>query len=206
VREPIGMWRSSAAQHSQSLEAWYAHIPGLVVAAPATPGDNHGLLKAAIRSDDPVVYMEHKDLWSIEGEVEAGAEPLPLGRARLVRQGHDLTIVSWSACLRTALAAVEALARQGVSAELIDLRTLYPWDREMVLQSAARTRRLLVVHEAVAVGGFGGEIAATAAEELGIRVKRLGAPRLPIPYSPPLEEQCRVTAAMILAAVRAMET
>jgi pyruvate dehydrogenase E1 component beta subunit len=200
VREPIGMWRSSAAQHSQSLEAWYAHIPGLVVVAPATPADNYGLLRAAIRCDDPVVYMEHKNLWPLEGEVAAGEEPPPLGKARILRAGSDLTIVSWSAALHPVVAAAASLAEKGVSAEVVDLRTLYPWDREMVLQSAGRTRRLLVVHEAVAVGGFGGEIAATAAEELGIRVRRLGAPRLPVPYSTPLEDQCRITEAAILDA------
>lgn len=200
VREPIGMWRSSAAQHSQSLEAWYAHIPGLVVVAPATPADNYGLLRAAIRCDDPVVYMEHKNLWPLEGEVAAGEEPPPLGKARILRAGSDLTIVSWSAALHPVVAAAASLAEKGVSAEVVDLRTLYPWDRETVLQSAGRTRRLLVVHEAVAVGGFGGEIAATAAEELGIRVRRLGAPRLPVPYSTPLEDQCRITEAAILDA------
>ncbi len=204
VREPIGMWRSSAAQHSQSLEAWYAHIPGLVVVTPASPADNYGLLKAAIRCDDPVVYMEHKDLWPLEGEVVTGAEPLPLGKASILRQGDDLTIVSWSALSRTALGAAVALGRAGISVEVIDLRTLYPWDRETVLQSAARTRRLLVVHEAVAIGGFGGEIAATAAEELAIRVKRLGAPRVPVPYSLPLEGQCRVSEAAIAEAARGM--
>ncbi|HZS84624.1 MAG TPA: alpha-ketoacid dehydrogenase subunit beta [Stellaceae bacterium] len=204
VREPVGMWRSSAAQHSQSLEAWYAHIPGLVVVTPSTPADNYGLLKAAIRCDDPVVYMEHKDLWPLEGEVEADGEALPLGKARILRQGGDLTIVAWSGVLRTVRQAAEALAGTGVAAEVIDLRTLYPWDRETVLASAARTRRLLVVHEAVAIGGFGGEIAATAAEELGVRVKRLGAPRLPVAYAPPLEAQCRVSEAQIVAAARTL--
>ena len=206
IREPIGIWRSSAAQHSQSLEAWYAHIPGLVVVAPATPADNKGLLKSAIRSDDPVVYMEHKNLWGMTGEVPEGDEwTLPLGAARVEREGGDVTIVSWSRMVQVCAGAAAALEKgEGISAEVIDLRTLWPWDRERVLASAARTGRLLVVHEAVAVGGFGAEVAATVAEELGAPVRRLGAPRIPIPYAPPLEDRARVTEDMIAAAVREM--
>ncbi len=206
IREPIGIWRSSAAQHSQSLEAWYAHIPGLVVVAPATPADNKGLLKSAIRCDDPVVYMEHKNLWGTTGEVpEDGEWTLPLGAARVEREGTDVTIVSWSRMVQACAGAAAALEKgEGVSAEVIDLRTLWPWDRENVLASVARTGRLLVVHEAVAVGGFGAEVAATVAEELGARVRRLGAPRIPIPYAPPLEDRARVTEDMIAAAVREM--
>ena len=206
IREPIGIWRSSAAQHSQSLEAWYAHIPGLVVVAPATPADNKGLLKSAIRCDDPVVYMEHKNLWGTTGEVPEGDEwTLPLGVARVEREGRDVTIVSWSRTVHACASAAAALdAEEGISAEVIDLRTLWPWDRERVLASVARTGRLLVVHEAVAVGGFGAEVAATVAEELGAPVRRLGAPRIPIPYAPPLEDRARVTEDMITAAVREM--
>jgi pyruvate dehydrogenase E1 component beta subunit len=204
VRQPSGMWRSSAAQHSQSLEAWYAHIPGLVVVCPATPADNHGLLKAAIRCDDPVVYMEHKDLWGLEGEVAPEAEPAPLGKARRVREGGAATLVTWSKMVHVAAEAAAALAKDGVDVDLIDLRTIWPWDREAVLASAARTGRCLVVHEAVRAGGFGAEIAATVAEELGVRVKRLGAPRLPVPYAPPLEETCRIAPAQFAAAVREM--
>ena len=206
IREPIGIWRSSAAQHSQSLEAWYAHIPGLVVVAPATPADNKGLLKSAIRCDDPVVYMEHKNLWGLTGEVPEDDEwTLPLGAARVEREGRDVTIVSWSRMVQVCAGAAAALEKgEGVSAEVIDLRTLWPWDRERVLASVARTGRLLVVHEAVAVGGFGAEVAATVAEELGAPVRRLGAPRIPIPYAPPLEDRARVTEDMIAAAVREM--
>jgi len=190
VREPSGMWRSSAAQHSQSLEAWYAHIPGLVVVAPGSPADNHALLKAAIRCDDPVVYMEHKDLWAMTGAVDADADPTPLGVARKLAEGDDLTIVSWSGALRAVAAARELIS--GVSLDIIDLRTIYPWDREMVFASVRRTGRLLVVHEAVMTGGFGGEIAATVAEEafedLDAPVKRVTAPDTPVPFSPPLEK------------------
>jgi pyruvate dehydrogenase E1 component beta subunit len=208
VREPSGMWRSSAAQHSQSLEAWYAHIPGLVVVTPGNPADNHALLKAAIRSDDPVVYMEHKDLWGMTGPVDPDAAPAPLGRGRILREGRDLTIVSWSGALRAVSTAAEALAKDGVAAEVIDLRTIYPWDREMVLASARRTGRLLIVHEAVETGGFGAEIAATAGEELfhalKAPVRRLGAPRIPVPYAPPLEALCKIAPERIVEVAQAM--
>ncbi len=204
VREPIGMWRSSAAQHSQSLESWYAHIPGLVVACPSTPADNKGMLKAAIRCDDPVVYMEHKNLWPLEGEVPEGDHVVPFGVARTVRPGKDITIVSWSAQVHVCARAADVLAGQGIEAELIDLRTLWPWDQQAVLESAARTGRLLVAHEAVQVGGFGAEIAAFVAERLGIKVRRLGAPRAPIGYAPPVEDAVRISETMTVAAVRDM--
>jgi pyruvate dehydrogenase E1 component beta subunit len=205
VREPIGMWRSSAAQHSQSLESWYAHVPGLVVVCPSTPADNKGLLKSAIRSDDPVVYMEHKGLWSLEDEVPDGDHLVPFGVARTVREGSDVTLVSWSAQVHVCARAAETLAASGLSVELIDLRTLWPWDRDAVLGSVAKTRRLLVVQEAVSVAGFGAEIAATVAEQLpGTRVGRLGAPRVPVAYAPNLEDAVRVSEARILETVRAM--
>ncbi len=208
VREPVGLWKSAAAQHSQSLEAWYVHVPGLVVVMPATPADNAGLLKAAIRCDDPVVYMEHKDLWGLEGEVPEEVAPIPLGTARRARTGRDVTIVTWSAMVHTATEAAERLAGERIEAEVLDLRTLWPWDREAVFESVARTRRVLIVHEAVRVGGFGAEIAATLAEELDDRLaappRRLGAPRVPVPYSPPLEEEVRVSADRIAEAARAL--
>ena len=202
IRQPSGMWRSSAAQHSQMLEAWYAHIPGLVVVMPSTPADNYGLLKAAIECDDPVVYMEHKDLWALEGEVPDG-HTVEIGKANVLHEGSDVTIVSWSGARHVAEAAAETLSAEGTSAEVIDLRSIWPWDRNCVLRSVAKTGRLLVAHEAVRDGGFGAEIAATAAEEiLGVKVARLGAPRIPIPYAPPLEDTVRVTAEMIIGAVK----
>lgn len=208
VREPIGMWRSSAAQHSQSLEAWYAHIPGLVVVAPSTPADNLGLLKSAIRCDDPVVYMEHKGLWPFEGEVPEGEHLVELGKAEVARPGDAVTIVTWSAMRHTCLAAAEALAAEGVEAEVIDMRTLWPWDRETVFASVRRTGRLLVVQEAVSVAGFGAEIAASVAEalhhDLKAPVRRLGAPRIPIAYAPVLENRARVTEDAITEAARAL--
>jgi pyruvate/2-oxoglutarate/acetoin dehydrogenase E1 component len=202
ARMPIGLWQGSAAQHSQSLEAWFAHIPGLTVVAPATPQDNHGLLGAAIASGDPVVYMEHKELWGLEDAVD-GAVTERLGEARIRRTGSDLTLVSWSRTLHDALAAAETAQAEGLSIEVIDLRTLWPWDRDTVFASARRTGRLLVVHEAVQAGGFGAEIAAAAAEALALPVRRLGAPRIPVGYSPPLEDAARVTPAAIVAAARA---
>jgi pyruvate/2-oxoglutarate/acetoin dehydrogenase E1 component len=199
ARMPIGLWTASAAQHSQSLEAWFAHIPGLVVVAPAAPDDNYGLLASALASGDPVVYMEHKELWGVEGEVEPGRH-VPLGRARRVHDGGDITIVSWSKTVTTCVTAAADLAAASIGADVIDLRTLWPWDREMVLASTARTGHLLVVHEAVQVGGFGAEIAAAAAEATGCRIRRLGAPRIPSGYSKPLEDESRVAAPGIVAA------
>lgn len=201
VRQPIGMWRSSAAQHSQSLENWYVHVPGLVVIAPATPADNRALLKAAIRSDDPVIYMEHKDLWALKGEVPEGDEVACIGEARIAKPGADVTVVTWSKMLHVAL---EAATSAEVSMEVIDLRTLWPWDRETVFASLKRTKRLLVVHEAVKAGGFGGEIAAEAAEMLGVPVRRLGAPRIPVSYAKPLEDEARISAPMIVKAAGEM--
>ena len=197
ARLPIGIWSASAAQHSQSLEAWFAHIPGLVVVAPATPADNYGLLAAAIDCGDPVIYMEHKELWGFEGEVPP-QHTAALGKARLARAGTDLTLVTWSKLVHGALAAAEQAAQQGVSVEVIDLRTIWPWDRELVLASAARTGRLLVAHEAVQAAGFGAEIAATVAEELGIPVRRAGAPRIPVGYARTLEDAARISAETLL--------
>jgi pyruvate dehydrogenase E1 component beta subunit len=201
ARMPIGMWSASAAQHSQSFEAWFAHLPGVVVVCPSTPQDNHDLLRAALDCGDPVVYMEHKELWPLAGEVRAGLTA-QLGEARRWREGKDLTIVSWSRQMHWAAEAAETLAAQGVQADLIDLRTLWPWDRDAVCESAARTGRLLVVHEAVQAAGFGAEVAATAAEATGCRIRRLGAPRIPVGYAPTLEEAARVRPAAIVAAAQ----
>ncbi|HEX2334515.1 MAG TPA: transketolase C-terminal domain-containing protein [Burkholderiales bacterium] len=192
ARLPVGLWSGSAAQHSQSLESWFAHVPGLVVVTPATPQDNYSLLRAAIDCGDPVVYMEHKELWGLRAEV--AQEKTPLGKARVVREGKDVTLVTWS---RTVHAALEAAQKARQSVEVIDLRTLWPWDRESVFASVRKTKKLLVVHEAVQAAGFGAEIAATVAEELQVPVKRLGAPRIPVGYSKPLEDEARITAQRI---------
>ena len=203
ARMPIGIWSASAAQHSQSLEAWFAHMPGLTVVTPATPADNYGLLKSALASGDPVIYMEHKELWGVQGEVTAG-EVVPLGRAKGLKEGSDLTIVTWSRGVGVALEALSTNGFGDISPDIIDLRSIWPWDRETVFKSVAKTGRLLVVHEAVQVAGFGAEIAAAAAEETGCKVARLGAPRIPVGYAQVLENEARLSPAKIVAAARAL--
>ena len=209
IRLPQGLMASSAAQHSQSLESWYVHVPGLVVLAPSTPADCKGLLKSAIRCDDPVILIEPRANWQMRGEVPDDTEHLvPIGRARIAREGRDLTVVSWSAMTPVAMKAAEAASESGLDVEVIDLRSLWPWDRETVFASAERTGRLLVVHEAVQVCGLGAEIVASVAETIGAALsrppRRLGAPRAPVAFSPPLEAVYRVTAEKIGAAMREM--
>jgi len=199
ARLPIGIFSGSAAQHSQSFEAWFAHVPGLVVVTPATPQDNYSLLSAAIACGDPVIYMEHKELWGLEEEIDEAPSSGELGKARVAREGRDATLVTWSGALRGSLAAAESAASQGISVEVIDLRTIWPWDRETVFASVEKTGRLLVVHESVQVAGFGAEVAATVAEHLPVRVKRLGGARVPVAYSKPLEDEARFGAEAILA-------
>ncbi|MDM0106807.1 transketolase C-terminal domain-containing protein [Variovorax sp. J22R24] len=203
ARMPGGIWDSSAAQHSQSLEAWFAHLPGVVVVCPSTPQDNYALLRAALRCGDPVVYIEHKTLWGVRGPVDEGVE-VALGKAAHVRRGDALTLVSWGKQMHACISACDALAAEGIAVDLIDLRTLWPWDREAVLASCGRSGRLLVVHEAVQAAGFGAEIAATAAEATGCRVARLGAPRIPVGYAPVLEAQSRVGIEQIVKGARAL--
>ncbi len=196
IRQPIGMRWGMAAQHSQSHENLWVGTPGLVVVAPATPADNHGLLKAAIRADDPVVFMEHKELWLETGDVDESAEPIDIGKAAVRRGGTDITLLSWSKTANSCLEAADLLAAKGVSAEVIDLRTLWPWDRNTVFNSIQKTQRFLIAHESPRVGGFGGELLADIAEvfwgQLKARPVRLGSPRIPVPYSKPLEDICRV--------------
>lgn len=204
VRQPFGMGRSAGAQHSQCLESWYVHVPGLVVLAPATPADNYGLLKAAIRCGDPVVFLEHKGLWAVPGEVTLQEEPAPIGTASVLREGQDVTIVAWSAMTYVACEAAEYLAADGISAEIINLGSLWPWDQRVVIDSAARSGRLLVVHEAVRVSGFGAEIVSTVVESISVQVRRLAPPRVPIPYSPKLEDQLRVSEGRIVEVVKEM--
>jgi pyruvate dehydrogenase E1 component beta subunit len=205
VRMPHGMWRNSAAQHSQMLEAWFAHLPGVVVVAPATPADAAGLLVAAIRSDDPVLFFDPKDLFGETGEVAEVIDPLPFGTARHVQRGDAVTLVTWSAAVRETTRAAAAMAERGIATDVWDLRSIWPWDEEAILASVSRTRKLLVVHEAVEVGGFGAEVVARIVSRIGPgalkAVRRLGAPRIPIPFSPPLETALRVTEAKIAAAI-----
>lgn len=201
LRAPDGIIRSAAAQHSQSLESWFLHVPGLKVVIPSNPADAKGLLKAAIRSDDPVLYFEHKGLFPLKGPVPDGDHLVPIGKANVVRPGGDLTIVSYSMTMNRVLEAAELLAGQGIAAEVIDLRTISPIDMPTIITSLAKTHRLLIVHESVKTGGVGAEIAARVAEEaldlLDAPVARIGAPFVPIPFSPPLESLVKINAEKI---------
>jgi pyruvate/2-oxoglutarate/acetoin dehydrogenase E1 component len=191
VRTQGGSGRGNAAQHSKSLEAWFTHVAGLKVVMPATPADAKGLLTAAIRDDDPVMFIEHKLLYRTKGPVPDGDHVVPLGKADVKREGSDLTIVTWSREVLFTLEAAAKLAAEGVDTEVIDLRSLVPLDRETVLASVRKTRRLLVVHEAIKRGGYGGEIAALVAEEafddLDAPPRRLAGVETPIPYAAHLE-------------------
>lgn len=202
IRMPHGVARFSAAQHSQSLEAWLVHIPGLVVLAPATAADSKAMMKAAIRSDDPVIMLEPRAIWATTGAVPDGEIVAQIGAARIAQPGTDVTLVTWSMTVPIALEAAAKANSEGISTEVIDLRSLWPWDRQAVFDSVARTGRAVVAHEAVRVAGFGAEISATISEELGLPVLRVGAPRIPVPYAPQLENVYRVTADKILATLR----
>jgi pyruvate dehydrogenase E1 component beta subunit len=206
LRAPDGLVRSAAAQHSQSLESWFMHVPGIKVVIPSNPGDAKGLLKAAIRSDDPVLYFEHKALFPMKGPVPDGDHIVPIGKANVARSGKDVTIVSYSMMMNQVLTAVDKLKDEGIQAEAIDLRTISPLDKATILNSVAKTKRLVIVHEAVKVGGVGAEIAAMVAEEmidyLDAPIKRLGAPFTPIPFSPPLESLVRISVDDIMNTVR----
>ncbi|MFK7965285.1 MAG: alpha-ketoacid dehydrogenase subunit beta [Burkholderiaceae bacterium] len=201
IRMPIGVWTGSAGQHSQSLEAWFAHIPGLVVVSPSSVQDNYTLMRAAIACEDPVIYLEHKELWAeaIPSQELVTDVPLDsaLGKAQTVRSGSAVTIVTWSKGVHWTLEAAESLAAKGIDAEVIDLRTLWPWDHELVTKSVLKTGRLAVVHEAVQAAGFGAEVAATIAEATGKPVMRCGAPRSPVGYAPNLEQAARISSAGI---------
>jgi pyruvate dehydrogenase E1 component beta subunit len=206
VRAPDGIINQAAAQHSQCVEAWFTHIPGLKVVIPSNPADAKGLLKAAIRDDNPVIYFEHKGLFSMKGDVPEGEHLVEIGKARIDREGTDLTLVSWSMMMHHAAKAADKLAAEGISVELIDLRSVSPWDKEAVLKSVAKTGRLCVAQEAVKQGGFAAEVVSTVAEEgleyLDAPVARVGAPFSPIPFARPLEQAYRVTADTIYDAVK----
>jgi 2-oxoisovalerate dehydrogenase E1 component len=193
VRTQFGAGRSSGAQHSQSLEALLAHVPGLTVVMPSTPADTYGLLRAAIRDPNPVVFIENRLLYGVKGPRPPAGHLVPLGRAAIVRPGRDATVVSVSRMVRESLAAAEEVARNGIDVEVIDLRTVAPLDRETILESVSRTGRLLVAHEAVTDFGIGAEIAAVAAAEafgsLRAPIARVGAAPTPAPYAPNLEQQ-----------------
>ncbi len=201
VRAPDGLSSSGAAQHSQSVEAWFMNIPGLKVVAPSSPAEAKGLLKSALRDDNPVIYFENKILYREKGEVPEEEFFIPIGKANVVKEGTDITIISYSIGMKTAGEVAGILEKQGINAEIIDLRTLVPYDRETILESVKKTHRLAVIHEAVKQGGAGAEIAAFVAENaieyMDAPIMRFGAPFVPVPFSPPLEKAYRLNSAEI---------
>lgn len=192
LRAPIGCGTGAAAQHSQSQEAWYAHVPGLKVVMPATPYDAKGLLHASILDDNPVLFFEHKLLYPVKSDVPDTPYTVPLGKAAVRRSGRDVTFITYSLQVSKCLQAAEKLAEEGIEAEVLDLRTLRPLDTETIAESIARTHRAVVVYEAPRTGGFGAEIAAFIGEdlfdELDAPVIRLGGLEMPVPYNPNLEK------------------
>jgi acetoin:2,6-dichlorophenolindophenol oxidoreductase subunit beta len=191
VRVQCGISGTMGAHHSQSLEAWLAHVPGLKVVMPATPADAKGLLKSAIRDDSPVVFVEHRGLYWSKGQVPDGDVVVAIGKASIVKEGNDLTIVALSSMIGPALAAAAELAAEGISAEVIDPRSISPLDMTTVANSAKKTSRVIVAHEAVEQGGIGAEIVAQLQQEafyhLDSPIIRVAAPHAPVPGSPPLE-------------------
>ena len=206
VRGPSGAGVRLAAQHSQSLEAWFAHVPGLIVVAPSGPADAKGLLTAAIRDDNPVIFLETKSLLFGEEEVDEDPYSIPLGKAAIKHPGDDVTLVATQALVPAALRAARTLAKEGVGVEVIDPRTLYPLDLETIMSSLARTNRLVIAHEAVSFCGIGAEISAAIAEhgfwELDAPIVRVGAPHRPMPYSKNLESATIPDADDLIEAIR----
>jgi len=206
VRTPHGGGLNAGPQHSQCLEAWFAHVPGLKVVVPSNPADAYGLLRAAIDDPNPVVFVEHKALYASKGDLPELPEPVAIGVARIARPGRDATIVTYGACVALALQAAQTLAAEGVEAEVIDLRSVQPWDRATVLDSVRRTTRLVVAHEAVTAFGIGAEIAAHVSEHafrtLTAPVLRVGAEFMPVPFARSLERKYLPDGADIAAAVR----
>ncbi|HKY77391.1 MAG TPA: pyruvate dehydrogenase complex E1 component subunit beta [Acidimicrobiia bacterium] len=206
IRLPNGSSAGAGPEHSQCPEVMAFHFPGTKVVLPATARDAKGLLKAAIRSDDPVLYFEHKQLYRTADEIPDPDEVIPIGVARTARRGTDATVVAAGLMVHHALAAAAALAEDGIELEVIDLRTLIPWDRTTILESVRRTGRIATVEESVREGGWGAEVAATVVEEAFDAVDapplRIGAASAPIPVSPPLEEAVVPTAPRIEATLR----
>lgn len=206
LRTPHGGGLNAGPQHSQCLEAWFCHVPGLKVVCPATPADAYGLLRAAVADPDPVVFVENKALYASKGDLPDGLELPTLGAARVARPGRDVTVVTYGATVHAAARAAEALAQEGVEVEVVDLRTLQPWDEAAVLASLRRTHRLVVAHEAVEAFGVGAEVAARMADvafdELDAPIVRVGAPFMPVPFARSLEASYLPDAAKVAAAVR----
>ena len=207
LRAPDGITTSAGSQHSQALEAWFVHTPGLEVVIPADAEDAKGLLKAAIRSNNPTLYFEHKMLFPTKGAVPDDTDfVVPIGKAKTMRDGTDVAIVTYGITVGRALEAAAALERDGISALVVNLRTLWPLDYDAIADAVARTHRLVVAHEAVRVGGVGAEIASFVGEhcfdELDAPVVRLGAAHVPVPFAPVLQEAMYPKAAMIADAAR----
>lgn len=192
IRTPFGAGVNIAAHHSQSLEAWFMHVPGLYVAVPSTPYDAKGLLKAAIRGDNPILFCEHKLLYPMEGEVPEEEYTVPFGTADIKKEGSDVTIVATLYMVHLALRAAEVLEKQGVNVEVVDPRTLTPLDKQAIIRSVKKTGRIVIVSEDCKTAGVSAEIAASVAEEaldyLDAPIKRLAEPDTPIPFSPTLEQ------------------
>jgi len=208
LRTTLGATRRSAAQHSQSLHAWLSHVPGLKVVMPSTPYDAKGLLKTAIRDENPVVFFEDKMMYKQKGPVPDGDYTIPLGVADVKREGEEITIVATSSMVQVALAAAELLEKIGVSAEVIDPRTTWPLDEKTLIESAKKTSRAMVIDEGYGRYGVTGEIASVIAEgafyNLEAPVKRMGAMHVPIPFSPPLEDATVPTEQTVFEAARAL--
>ncbi|HXV84297.1 MAG TPA: alpha-ketoacid dehydrogenase subunit beta [Candidatus Binatia bacterium] len=206
LRTTLGATRRSAAQHSQSLHAWLSHIPGLKVAVPSTPYDAKGLLKSAIRDDNPVVFFEDKMMYQLKGMVPAGEYTIPLGVADVKRAGNEITLVATSSMVHVALAAAEALEADGVSTEVVDVRTTVPLDRETIIESVKKTTRAIVIDEGYERYGVTAEIASVIADGafyyLDAPVKRMGAMHVPVPFSPVLEDQTVPTAEAVVAVAK----
>jgi acetoin:2,6-dichlorophenolindophenol oxidoreductase subunit beta len=206
VRMPHGGGINAGPQHSQCLEAWLAHIPGLKVVCPSNVEDAYALLRAAIDDDDPVIVVENKALYATKGELPESISPVQIGRARTARSGRDVTIVSYGAMVPVSLAAAARLEKEGLDAEVLDMRSLQPWDEAAVLGSLSRTHRLVVCHEAVEAFGIGAEIVARLADagfdELDGPLVRVGAPFMPPPFAKSLEEWYRPDARRIISAVK----
>lgn len=206
IRLIIGRGWGQGTQHAQSLQSWFAHVPGLKVVMPTTPGDAKGLLISAIEDDDPVIFLEHRWLHDLRGPVPEGLYRVPLGKARVARQGKDVTLVALSYMVLEALKAADYLAREGVSAEVIDVRSLRPLDEKMILSSVRKTGRVIVADTSWVFGGFSAEIAALAAEKAFSALKapprRLGTADCPIPSTPALANLCYPRAEHLAAAAR----
>lgn len=206
LRTPGGSGTGAAAQHSQSLEAWFCHVPGLKVVVPSTPYDAKGLLKAAIRDDNPVMFFEQKLLYRKKGYVPEEDYVIPLGKADVKREGSDVSIIVYGRMAPVCLEAAENLAKEGISVEVVDPRTLVPLDKEALIASAKKTGRVLIVHEACQTGGYGGEIASVIADSeaffyLDAPIKRLCGLDVPIPYCPELEKNVVPTVETVMKAV-----